>query len=111
MKLLLFSKRASAAALGVMSVVLTVAGCSRPSTKSPDVSSAVRQSLEQAGFKDVSVDQDRDKGDFVLKEFLHLITLLLLTIFQALLDYLYRDSSAPCELVSSANVTPSPGTL
>lgn len=43
-------------------VFLTVAGCSRPSEKSPDVSSAVRQSLEQAGFQDVSVDQDRDKG-------------------------------------------------
>jgi osmotically-inducible protein OsmY len=43
-------------------VCLMVAGCSRPSTKSPDVSSAVRQSLDQAGFRDVSVDQDRDKG-------------------------------------------------
>jgi hyperosmotically inducible periplasmic protein len=37
-------------------------GCARESTKSPDVSSAVRQSLDQAGLKDVSVDQDRDKG-------------------------------------------------
>jgi len=43
-------------------VLLTVAGCSQPSAKSPDVSSAVRQSLDQAGFKDVSVGQDRDKG-------------------------------------------------
>jgi osmotically-inducible protein OsmY len=56
------SKLASALVL----VFLTVAGCSRPSTKSPDVSSAVRQSLEQAGFKDVSVDQDRDKGVVIL---------------------------------------------
>ena len=36
------------------------AGCSTP--KSPDVSSAIRDSLNQAGFKDVSVSQDRDKG-------------------------------------------------
>ena len=50
------------ATLGVLLMVFTVAGCSRPSTKSPDVSNAVRQSLEQAGFTDVSVDQDRDKG-------------------------------------------------
>jgi hyperosmotically inducible protein len=67
MKLLLSSKRASvAASFGVMLVVFTTAGCSGPSTKSPDVSSAVRQSLEQAGFKDVSVDQDRDKGVVIL---------------------------------------------
>jgi len=63
MKLLLLLKRARVVAtLGVVSVVFTAAGCSRPSTKSPDVSSAVRQSLEQAGFRDISVDQDRDKG-------------------------------------------------
>lgn len=37
-------------------------GCSQTSTKSPDVSASVRTSLDQAGFKDVSVDQDRDKG-------------------------------------------------
>jgi len=37
-------------------------GCSRTSAKSPDVSASVRTSLDQAGFKDVSVSQDRDKG-------------------------------------------------
>ena len=63
MKLLFLSKRVRVVAtLGVVLVVFTVAGCARPSTKSPDVSSAVRQSLEQAGLKDISVDQDRDKG-------------------------------------------------
>lgn len=63
MKLLLVSKQAGVGAtLAAVLVVFTVAGCSRPSTKSPDVSSAVRQSLEQAGLNDVSVDQDRDKG-------------------------------------------------
>lgn len=36
--------------------------CSRPADKSPDVSRAIRQSLDQAGLNDVSVSQDRDKG-------------------------------------------------
>ncbi len=40
----------------------TVVGCSRFSSKSPDVSDSVRKSLDQAGLKDVSVSQDRDKG-------------------------------------------------
>ena len=38
------------------------AGCSRVSTKSPDVAVSVRSTLDQAGFKDVSVSQDRRKG-------------------------------------------------
>ena len=49
----------------IVAALLTLyalAGCSGTSTKSPDVSSAIRQSLDQAGLKDVSVDQDRDKG-------------------------------------------------
>jgi hyperosmotically inducible protein len=40
----------------------TVVGCSRFSAKSPDVSDSIRKSLDQAGLKDVSVSQDRDKG-------------------------------------------------
>ena len=40
----------------------TVVGCSRFSAKSTDVSDNVRKSLDQAGLKDVSVSQDRDKG-------------------------------------------------
>ncbi len=36
-------------------------GCSG-TTKSPDVSDSIRKSLDQAGLKDVSVSQDRDKG-------------------------------------------------
>ena len=40
----------------------TMVGCSRASSKSPDVSDSIRKSLDQAGFKDVSVSQDRDKG-------------------------------------------------
>jgi hyperosmotically inducible protein len=37
-------------------------GCSRFSSKSPDVADNIRKSLDQAGLKDVSVSQDRDKG-------------------------------------------------
>lgn len=40
----------------------TLAGCSRLSTQSADVSAPIRKALDDAGFKAVSVDQDRDKG-------------------------------------------------
>jgi hyperosmotically inducible protein len=40
----------------------TAVGCSKFSAKSPDVSDSIRKSLDQAGLKDVSVSQDRDKG-------------------------------------------------
>ena len=49
----------------VMVALLAVgilAGCSQTATKSPDVSDSIRKSLDQAGLKDVSVSQDRDKG-------------------------------------------------
>jgi hyperosmotically inducible protein len=39
-----------------------MAGCSATAAKSPDVSDGLRKSLDQAGFKNVSVSQDRDKG-------------------------------------------------
>lgn len=50
--------------LSVLAIVLvgTLAGCSTTSTKAPDVSDSIRSSLDQAGLKDVSVKQDRDKG-------------------------------------------------
>jgi hyperosmotically inducible periplasmic protein len=38
-----------------------LAGCSS-TTQSPDVAPDIRKSLNQAGLKDVSVSQDRDKG-------------------------------------------------
>jgi hyperosmotically inducible periplasmic protein len=38
-----------------------LAGCSTEN-KSPDVTDAVRKSLDQAGYKGISVSQDRDKG-------------------------------------------------
>jgi hyperosmotically inducible protein len=48
---------------GLLTIVIggVLAGCSSE-TKSPDVSSTIRKSLDQAGYKDVSVSQDRDKG-------------------------------------------------
>ena len=42
-------------------VVATMVGCST-STKSVDVSDSIRKSLDQAGLKDVTVSQDREKG-------------------------------------------------
>jgi hyperosmotically inducible periplasmic protein len=42
--------------------VVVLVGCSTTSTKSADVSDSIRASLDQAGFKDVSASQDRDKG-------------------------------------------------
>lgn len=47
-------------------VVGTLAGCSTTSTKAPDVSDSIRSSLDQAGLKDVSASQDRDKGVLTL---------------------------------------------
>jgi hyperosmotically inducible protein len=38
------------------------AGCGQQQTKAPDVKDNIKQGLEQAGLKDVSVSQDRDKG-------------------------------------------------
>ena len=40
----------------------TVVGCSRFTSKSPDVSGNIRKGLDQAGLKEVSVSQDLDKG-------------------------------------------------
>src|SRR5438270_5287903 len=37
-----------------------LSGCSE--NKAPDVTDNIRKSLDQAGFKDVNVSQDRDKG-------------------------------------------------
>ena len=42
-------------------------GCLKTEQRSPDVSIAIRNSLDQAGLKDVSVSQDRDKGVVTLK--------------------------------------------
>lgn len=44
---------------------VVLAACAS-STKTPDVSGSIRTSLDQAGFKDVSTSQDRDKGVVIL---------------------------------------------
>src|SRR5580765_5962721 len=48
--------------LTLLAFVGILAGCSQTAAKSPDVCDSIRKSLDQAGFKDVSVSQDRDKG-------------------------------------------------
>lgn len=47
-------------------IIASMAACSGTPTKSPDVAANIRQSLDQAGLKDVSVSQDRDKGVITL---------------------------------------------
>ncbi len=39
-----------------------MAGCTKTAAKSADVSDSIRTSLDQAGLKNVSVSDDRDKG-------------------------------------------------
>lgn len=39
-----------------------VMGCAHTNTESPDVSRDIQNSLDQSGFRDVHVNQDRDKG-------------------------------------------------
>ena len=51
--------------VAILSLVL-LSGCSTPA-KAPDVTGAIRNSLSQAGLKDVSVSQDRDKSVVTLK--------------------------------------------
>ena len=53
--------RLSVAALALLALGI-LAGCSQTSTKSPEVSGNIRKSLDQSGFTNVSVSQDRDKG-------------------------------------------------
>jgi hyperosmotically inducible protein len=45
-----------------LAVIGLLVGCQQMATQSPDVSDSIRKSLNQAGLKDVSVSQDRDKG-------------------------------------------------
>jgi hyperosmotically inducible periplasmic protein len=51
----------SVAVLALLAVGV-LAGCSGTAGKSPNVADNIRKSLDQAGFKDVTVSQDRDKG-------------------------------------------------
>lgn len=47
---------------GILTICYTFAGCSGSPTKSADISDSLRHSLDNAGLKDVTVSQDRDKG-------------------------------------------------
>jgi hyperosmotically inducible protein len=49
------------ALLAVLAAAI-LAGCSTTVAKSPDISDSIRKSLDESGFKTVSVSQDRDKG-------------------------------------------------
>jgi hyperosmotically inducible periplasmic protein len=40
----------------------TVVGCAHTDAKSPDVGRSIQDSLDQAGLRDIHVNQDRDKG-------------------------------------------------
>ena len=46
----------------LMAGACALVGCSTTATQAPDVTDAIRKSLDQPPFKDVSVSQDRDKG-------------------------------------------------
>ena len=53
--------RLSVAVLMLLTVGILIS-CSKTTTESPDVADNIRKSLDQAGLKDISVTQDRDKG-------------------------------------------------
>jgi hyperosmotically inducible periplasmic protein len=53
--------RLSVTMLTLFALVI-LAGCSATAAKSPDVTDSIGKALEQAGLKDVTVSQDRDKG-------------------------------------------------
>ena len=49
-------------ALSMLLLIGSIAGCRGTAAKSPDVSDSLTKALNQAGLKDVTVSQDRDKG-------------------------------------------------
>lgn len=51
----------------LLGALLTLGACSNERAKAPDVADSIHRSLDQAGFKDVNVDQDREKGVVTLK--------------------------------------------
>jgi hyperosmotically inducible protein len=54
------------AILAVVALIFTV-GCSKQRANNPSVKDNVENSLKQAGFDKVNVDEDRDKGVITLK--------------------------------------------
>jgi len=53
--------KAAMSSVMVIGLCAAIAACSSDH-KSPDVTSSIRSSLDQAGLKEVSIRQDRDKG-------------------------------------------------
>ena len=56
------NSRALSLAAGAVLLAGGLVGCSRSDTRSPAVADEIRKSLNQVGYKDVSVSQDREKG-------------------------------------------------
>lgn len=54
------------AVIAALSLILTV-GCSQQRATNPSVKDNVEKQLDNAGFKDINVDEDRDKGVITLK--------------------------------------------
>jgi osmotically-inducible protein OsmY len=52
--------------LSMVLALAAVVGCAHTNTQSPDVSRSIQNSLDQAGLRDVHVNQDRDKGVVIL---------------------------------------------
>ena len=59
-------KKLSVAML-VMGLLLGLAACSQQRASQPSVKENVERQFEQAGLKDVNIDEDRDKGVITLK--------------------------------------------
>lgn len=54
------------AVVAALALMLTV-GCSQQRGANPSVKDSVEKSLNNAGFKDINVDEDRDKGVVTIK--------------------------------------------
>lgn len=57
----------SSLAIGILFPLVMLSGCSQDSTKASNVAEGIRQSLDQFGYKDVSINQDRTRGVVTLK--------------------------------------------
>lgn len=55
------------AALTALFLLVGIIGCSQQKANAPSYKDSVKQALDNAGYKDVDVDEDRDKGVLTLK--------------------------------------------
>lgn len=55
-----------AALVAATSLAIGITGCSKQKAQTPSYKEAVEQSLKNAGFNNVTVDEDRDKGTITL---------------------------------------------